>query len=161
MRVVRYNFNHRARLSLLLCGYFQEMHPDTYRGDYDKAGNMIDVALGEGRTIYVLEDDNNIAVGFMIVYLNNQFNMTDNYVVCEYMYIDQDYRSSSATLHLFNMLGRISEDYKCDVLGVTMESSSNINNIKRLGGKPIATTYIVDKEDVAKHYKRYKSRIER
>ena len=160
MQVVKYNGIHKTRLAILLCNYFMEMHPNSFNGSYSTALDMIDVAIGEGRTIYVLEDKG-IAIGFIIVYLNNQFNMTSNYVVCEYMYIDTDYRSTSATLHLYNMLGRISKDYNCDVLGVTLNSSSNINNIKRLGGTPIATTFIVDKEDVAKHYERYKRRIER
>lgn len=161
MKVVSYNSSYKVKLASLLIAYFREVEPNRFTGSYTRAVDMIANATAEGRTIYVLVDGNDVPIGFLIAYINDQFKMSKPYVVCEYMYIDPTYRSTLAPMYMYYMLGKICDDYEYDGIGITYNNSSNINNNERLGGKPLATTYTFDLETIRKHYNKYKRRIER
>jgi len=164
MKLVTYNYSYKQQLSLLLLDYFNELHGDEVVGDVTTAGNMIKELINSNHSIYLLLDDNqesshNDIIGFIIVYINDQYGMTKPIIVNEYMYIEPNYRSGRAILYLYTMLGIICDDYQCDGVGTTYSISSNINNNKKLGGIPIATTYRFPLKRVQQITKRYKDKI--
>lgn len=159
MRMVDYCDDHYVAFVTLLDEYFKEVNKDIYIPDAKKLLDVPMDMLDNGRTIYVLEDDDRTLIGFLVVYMNDQWGMLEQYVECEYMFITETRRSSMAPIHMFTMVGAICEDYQCGAVGCTYNSSANIKNNERVGGIPIATIFSFAYKDIVGTYNKYKKRI--
>lgn len=127
--------------------------------DTSNSKNMIDMVTKDNKAIYLLLDSEDIPIGFIITYINNQYNMTTPYIVVEYMYITPLHRSGKAVMYLYTMVGAIVEDNELDVICSTYHTSSNIGNLNLVGGVPIATTYHIDQDTVINKYNKYRKRL--
>ena len=153
-----YQSSYRGELSILLDDYFFEAHPDEYIGNPITTKDAIDKMVDSGRTIYVLFDYHTI-VGFLVVYINDQFHLTKPTIVAEYMYLSPHYRGTIATMYLYLMLGKVSEQYGYDVIGNTLSSSSSTHNAKYNDHVEVARIYKSKHEDVVANYQRYKNKL--
>ena len=153
-----YQSSYKGELSMLLDDYFFETHPDDYIGNPITSKDAIDKMIESGRTIYVLFDYHTI-VGFLVTYINDQFHMTKPTIVGEYMYLAPPYRGTVATMYLYLMLGKISEQYGYDVTGTTLSDSSSTSNAKYNDHIEVARVYKAKHEDVVANYQRYKKKL--
>ena len=119
-------------------GYFKEVHGDDYIGSKQTIETLLIHSLMNNKSLYVLLDKQHEPIGFMLVYLNDQYGNTTTTVVCDYMYVSPKHRSSRAIAKLYSMMGDIMEDYNCDGIGTTFVTSSNKGNNKIVGGEVIA-----------------------
>jgi len=161
MRIVTYEDKYVLSLSRMLYDYFKEMHPTTFKGNLVVAENMITYSLRENKAIYLLLNDINLPVGFMICYLNDQYGMVNQYMTVEYQYLKPNYRNGTAIAHQFDMVGRICEDYGCGTVNTTYTSSKNIHNLSKLGVHTIAVVTFLSEEEVKEKHKKFKLRIDR
>lgn len=158
MHLESYQSSYKEEVSLLLHLYFSEAHGKDYIGSSGDCYFAIDDIVNSGRAIYVLFDDD-IMIGMLITYINDQFSLVKPTIVGEYMYLIPDYRGSKATMYLYAMLGKISEQYGYDVIGTTLCNSSSNHNSKYNDHEPIAITYLAKHDTVVKNYQRYKNKL--
>ena len=137
MKLVAYNFQCRYKLSLLLRDYIEEVE-GTCIGNTSAA---IDLMLENGRHIYLLYTDDDKAIGFIIMYVNDQYGLLRPSVVNEYMYLKPQYRTSVAGKYMLLQTLDYCSQLNMDLYGYTYSSSSNIHNLKRLQAKEIGTIF--------------------
>ena len=160
MRIVAYEDKYVLSLDRMLVDYFNEMHPDEVTSA--SALMMIQKCLSSNQSIYLLLNDDNLPVGFLICYLNDQYGMLkQQYLTVEYQYLKPGYRNGMALAHQFDMIGRICEDYNCGTVSATYTSSKNIHNLDKLGANVIALTTSLSAEEVKEKHQKFKTRIDR
>ena len=139
--------------------YFKEAEGDNFVGTEETVTKMIiDFVLIQKKTIYLLVEKDEL-IGFLVVYINDQYGNLKPVVFNEYMYIKPEYRSGRAIMYLYAMLGMICEEHNCDGTGSTIVNSSNINNNKLLKGTVIAELTRFPLEEIKQKTKLYKKRI--
>lgn len=158
-KVVVYSKEYFTELTWLVQDYFKETLKDSYVGNQAVATNFVSSYLDKDHYIYLVVDDNNVVVGFVIMYVFNMYGFSKEYLVVDHMYILPDYRGTKATLWLFTTIGKVMNDLGLGAMGVVYADSSNKANSQLIGGKVIAqvTEYRLDK--IQKHYKRYLKRL--
>lgn len=144
MRLIAYNFQCRYNLSLLLRDYIEEVE-GTCIGSTSVA---IDLMLENGRHIYLLYTDDDKAIGFIVMYVNDQYGLLRPSVVNEYMYLKPQYRTSVASKYMLLQTLDYCSQLNMDLYGYTYSSSSNIHNLKRLQAKEIGTIFKLSLDNV-------------
>lgn len=137
MRLVAYNLQCKYQLSLLLIEYIDEVEG----GCIGNTSAAIDSMLDSGRHIYLLYTDDNKAIGFIIMYINDQYGLLRPSVVNEYMYLKPQYRTSVASKYMLLQILDYCSQLNMDLYGYTYSSSSNIHNGKRLQAKEVGTIF--------------------
>ena len=137
MKLVAYNFQCKYNLSLLLRDYIEEVE-GTCIGNTSVA---IDLMLENGRHIYLLYTDDDKAIGFIVMYVNDQYGLLRPSVVNEYMYLKPKYRTSVASKYMLLQTLDYCSQLNMDLYGYTYSSSSNIHNLKRLQAEEIGTIF--------------------
>ena len=89
MRLVAYNLQCKYQLSLLLREYIDEVEG----GCIGNTSAAIDSMLESGRHIYLLYTDDDKAIGFTIMFVNDQYGLTKPIAVNEYVYLKPKYRT--------------------------------------------------------------------
>ena len=140
--------------------YFKEVHGDDYIGSKQTIETLLIHSLMNNKSLYVLLDKQHEPIGFMLVYLNDQYGNTTTTVVCDYMYVLPKHRSSRAIAKLYSMMGDIMEDYNCDGIGTTFVTSSNKKNnrIRRERRKTKKTKKKIKKHNNEKKKKKRKKK---
>jgi len=157
MKVVIYNKHYRQGLALCLLDYYREMYDNTI-GNLETAEVLIDAYLSNNYWVYVVIDNDEV-IGFMVCYVFNNYGMTNDYLVCENMFMVPSKRSSRATLLLFTTLGHVMTHTGLDCVSTTFNSSKNYDNIERIGGMPLATVMKVSLNAIGDRLQRYKTRL--
>ena len=139
MRLVAYNLQCKYQLSLLLREYIDEVEGECI-GNTSVA---IDEMLESGRHIYLLYTDDDKAIGFTIMFVNDQYGLTKPIAVNEYVYLKPKYRTSIASKYLLLQTFDYCSQLNIDVVGYTYNHSSNIHNLKLLGSDVIGTIFKV------------------
>ena len=139
MKLVAYNLQCKYQLSLLLREYIEEVEG----GCIGNISAAIDSMLESGRHIYLLYNDDNKAIGFTIMFVNDQYGLLRPSVVNEYMYLKPKYRTSVASKYMLLQTLDYCSQLNMDLYGYTYSSSSNIHNLKRLQAKEIGTIFKV------------------
>lgn len=139
MRLVAYNLQCKYQLSLLLREYIEEVEG----GCIGNTSAAIDSMLESGRHIYLLYTNDDIAIGFIVMYVNDQYGLLRPSVVNEYMYLKPKYRTSVASKYMLLQTLDYCSQLNMDLYGYTYSSSSNIHNLKRLQAKEIGTIFKV------------------
>ena len=134
---------HRSDLSTLLYKYFDEMEGGCYGSTTDALEDMI----SSNRHIYVLYRDKEM-IGFIVMYINNQFNLAKPVAVNEYMYLLPNHRSKIATKYMLLQLLDYCNNLQVDLIGVTYNTSSNIANSRFINSEPIATVLRTPLEEI-------------
>lgn len=160
MRIVKYDFKYVISVAKMLVDYFKELHPGEDTGGQALAEQMLNTCDYYDKAIYLLLNDNNRPVGFLICYLNDQYGMVPKYLTVEYQYLKPEYRNGMALAHQFDMIGRICEDYNCGTVSATYTSSKNIHNLDKLGANVIALTTALSAEEVKEKHQKFKTRID-
>lgn len=137
MKLVAYNFQCKYQLSLLLREYIEEVEGECI-GNTSVA---IDLMLESGRHIYLLYNDDNKAIGFTIMFVNDQYGLTKPIAINEYMYLKPKYRTSIASKYLLLQTFDYCSQLNIDMVGYTYNTSSNIHNNKLLGSDVIGTVF--------------------
>ena len=144
MRLVAYNLQCKYQLSLLLREYIDEVEG----GCIGNTSAAIDLMLESGRHIYLLYTDDDIAIGFIVMYVNDQYGLLRPSVVNEYMYLKPKYRTSVASKYMLLQTLDYCSQLNMDLYGYTYSSSSNIHNLKRLQAKEIGTIFKLSLDNV-------------
>lgn len=158
MRVIEYNDGYNTKLIQMMYDYFKEIHGDKLKGNKVTIEALIRSFEVE-KTIYLLLNDKNLPIGFMVGFINDEYGMVDPHIVCEYQYIKPIYRSGNAILHLTHALAEICVKLKLPIVNTTYNSSSSTYNAERLGATTYSTTSIITLEQATTIYNKYKSRI--
>lgn len=137
MKLGAYNFQCKYQLSLLLREYIEEVEGECI----GSTSVAIDSMLESGRHIYLLYTDDNKAIGFIVMYINDQFGLVRPSIVNEYMYLKPNYRTSVANKYMLLQTLDYCSKLNMDLYGYTYSSSSNIHNLKRLQAKEIGTIF--------------------
>ena len=162
MRIVTYEHKYVIPTSKMLVDYFKEMHPGEETGGQSLAKQMLNTLDANYKAIYLLLNDKNLPVGFIVCHLNDQYGMLkQQYLTVEYQYLKPESRNGMALAHQFDMLGRICEDYNCGTVSATYSSSKNIHNLEKLGANVRAVTTALSAEEVKEKHQKFKTRIER
>lgn len=161
MTLVFYEDRYIRPLASMLDKFFKEVFKHEYTGDLDKAEQMCIRLVYEGRTTYLLLNDYNEPIGFIIGHLTDQFGMTESKLVVEYTYLEPEYRSGLAVAYIAYMLALICKDCNCGAYMNTHDESSSGHSVALSGAKQIATTYSMTNEEAIKIYNKYKRRIEK
>ena len=146
----------RQQLQLLMYKYFNEMEG----GCIGSCSDGLETMLKANRHIYVCYKDKEM-VGFMVYYVNDQYGMTPPTAVNEYMYIEPNHRSSLVSKAILKHTCHYCNELSMDIYGTTYLTSSNINNIDRLGGTPVATVYKIPLEILQTKLRKINEKIER
>lgn len=161
MRVISYSTmysnekkEYTNKLASLLIDYFKERHEEETIANYNKAITMIDTLLLNKYLIYLVIDDDKNVLGFLIMSLSNQFGMTKTFLVVDYMYTVKEYRGTKVTRLLFITVGKCSNDLQLDVLGTTLEGSSNVHNSEIINGEHVGYLFRYRREDFENKYKK-------
>ena len=144
----------RLPLATLLCDYFKETLKDNYRGSLEEAKNLVDILLSLNNYIYLVLDDDKV-VGFVTMYVFNQYGMSKEYLVVDHMYVVPDYRGSRTTLWLYTTIAKVMTDLDIDGVGTTYTTSANKHNNTLVSGEVIAEVTKVSLEDIKGKYKKY------
>lgn len=145
---------YRKEMMFLIIDYFKERHED-YCGSRCKAISVLDYWT-ESRMLYIVVDDKGMAVGFVVMYINDQFQMVEPKLVVDYMYVLPEFRRTRATQWLFVTIGKVAMDLGLDCLGTTIiGTASNESNVELVGGKTIATINLMTRESFRDKYKKY------
>ena len=142
------------KFAMMLLDYFKERHEEDTIANYNKAITMIDTLLLNKYLIYLVIDDNKNILGFLVMSLNNQFGMTKTFLVVDYMYTLKEYRGTKVTRLLFITVGKCSNDLQLDVLGTTLEGSSNVHNSEIVNGERVGHLFRYRREDFDYKYKK-------
>jgi len=143
----------------ILDDYFKEVHGDLYIGSKHTISIMITTMLfRENKSIYLLIDKEK-PVGFLIVFVHEQYGITPPNLYVDYMYVTPNYRSGNAIMMLYSMVGNISEDLGMDVLGTTFVTSSNKRNNKLVGGEILAEVTYFNREKFNRTLNKFNKRI--
>ena len=144
MKLVAYNFQCKYQLSLLLREYIEEVEG----GCIGNTSAAIDSMLESGRHIYLLYTDDYKSIGFIVMYINDQYGLLRPSVVNEYMYLKPNYRTSVASKYMLLQTLDYCSQLNMDLYGYTYSSSSNIHNLKRLQAKEIGTIFKLSLDNV-------------
>lgn len=150
---------HREELIDLFIKYFKEVHGDDYIGSRVKCNRMLQEMLTQNKTIYYIENTDGRMVGFLVMYINDQYGMTTPTVVNDYMYVLPEFRSGKAVMLLYAMIGIVCEDVGMDCVSSTFVQSANTSNNILVGGEPIMTTNLFRREKFKARLDKYKRRI--
>jgi hypothetical protein len=147
------------RVAKLLDDYFREVHRDNYH--QPTPNEMLDILHNmviSGKSLYLLLDKG-IPVGFLIVFINDQYGLTDPVVYVDYMYIDPESRNGKAVLMMYTMVGMICDDTGYEAYGCTFTSSSNIGNNQLVGGEVVAKVTQFPMDKIKSKLEKYKKRL--
>lgn len=160
MRLERFNqVKNREELIYLFCDYFAEMHGEDFVGNEVVANKMLQDMYLQNKSIYYVQNDDNRIIGFIVVYINDQYGMTTPTIVNDYMYVMPEYRSGKAVMMLYAMIGTICEENNMDCISSTFVQSANTKNNVLVGGEPIMTTNIFRLEKFRDRLNKYQRRI--
>lgn len=149
---------YRQQLSCLIVDYYKEAHKDIYKGSLDKARDV--VSYWElNYFVYLVLDDNEDAIGFLVMSCNDQLTMVKPCLVVDYMYIVPNHRGSRATQWLFITIGKVANELGMDVIGSTLAGSSNNSNCELVGGETIATVRLMKRDSFKDKYIKYSRRL--
>ena len=152
MKLLLYdNIEHRNELSYLLYKYMMEMHDECM----GSASDAIDIMLKYNKHIYVLFRDNEM-IGFLIMYINDQYGLSKPTAVNEYMYVLPSYRNGIATGYMMKQLAYYCNETSTDLIGYTYATSSNIYNAKKIGAEELGTIFKVSLEILKNKLRKYK-----
>lgn len=149
---------YRKELQYLIIDYFKECHPDDYKGSSDKALSVVDY-WNSNYFLYLVLDDSDDVVGFLVMSCNDQLTMVKPYLIVDYMYILPAYRGTSATQWLFVTIGKVANELGMDVIGTTLEGSSNNSNAVLTGGTTVATVRLMTRDSFKDKYIKYSKRL--
>lgn len=153
------NINPLRDVAYLFQYYFQEVHKDDFIGNLRTIEDMITANLfEENKSLYVLYDGIH-PIGFILLYINDQYGNTTPILVNDYMYVKPEYRGGKAVAMLYGMVAAAAEDNEMDVLGTTFTFSSNDNNNNLVGGEVIANVFRFRLDDFKNRLQTYKKRI--
>lgn len=138
--------------------YFKEVHGDEYVGNYRLINKMLYDMFIYGKSIYYVEKDGEV-IGFIVVYINDQYGMTVPVIVTEYMYVKPEYRSGRAVMLLYAMIGIVCEDYGYNCVSTTFITSANTKNNILVGAKPLAVVNEFKLDRFKSTLNKYKKRI--
>ena len=145
---------YRKELQYLIIDYFKERHDD-YCGSSSKAMSVLDYWSSD-RMLYFVVDDKGKAIGFLVLYINDQFQMVEPKLVVDYMYVLPEFRRTRATQWLYATIGKVAMDLGLDCLGTTIiGTASNESNVELVGGKTIATVNLMTRDSFKDKYKKY------
>lgn len=145
---------YRKEMMFLIIDYFKERHDD-YCGSSSKAISVLDY-WAESRMLYIVVDDKGMAVGFVVMYINDQFRMVEPKLVVDYMYVLPEFRRTRATQWLYVTIGKVAMELGLDCLGTTIiGNASNESNVELVGGKTIATINLMTRDRFKDKYKKY------
>lgn len=136
MKLVAYSSNDEYYTSLLLRDYMLEME-GVCEGNTVKALHQM---IEANRHIYVLYRDDE-AIGFIVMYVNDQYGLLPAVAVNEYMYIKPKYRTSVATKYMLLQLLDYCRQLQLPLVGYTYNNSNNIHNSKVLECEEIGTVF--------------------
>lgn len=143
----------------LVDDYFKEVHKEDYsQPTLTQLLQIIKDMVISGKSLYLLLEKGT-PIGFIIVFVNNQYGLTTPVVFLDYMYITPKKRSGKAILMLYTMVGMICEDTGYEAYGCTFTSSSNIRNNELAGGEVIAKVTQFPMDKIKKTLDRYKKRL--
>jgi len=156
MKVVNYidHRDYKKQLGVLLCDYFKETLKENYRGSLEEAINLIDILLSMNNYIYLVIDEDKV-VGFVTMYVFNQYGMSREYLVVDHMYVVPEYRGTRAILWLYSTVGKVMSDLEIDGVGTTYIDSANRHNNTLVSGEVIAEVTKVSLRDIKGKYKKY------
>lgn len=149
---------YRKELQYLIIDYYKECHPDDYKGSSDKALSVVDY-WNSNYFLYLVLDDSGDAIGFLTMSCNDQLTMVKPYLVVDYMYILPKFRGTRAAQWLFVTIGKAAYELGMDVIGTTLEGSSNNGNAVLTGGVTLATVRLMKRESFNDKYKKYTRRL--
>lgn len=138
MKLVAYSSDDEYYTSLLLRDYMLEME-GVCEGNTIKALHQM---IETNRHIYVLYRDDE-AIGFIVMYVNDQYGLLPAVAVNEYMYIKPKYRTSLATKYMLLQLLDYCRQLQLPLMGYTYNSSSNVSNSKALDSEELGIIYKV------------------
>lgn len=145
---------YRKEMMFLIIDYFKERHDD-YCGSSSKAISVLDY-WAESRMLYIVVDDKGMTVGFVVMYINDQFRMVAPKLVVDYMYVLPEFRRTRATQWLYVTIGKVAMELGLDCLGTTIiGNASNESNVELVGGKTIATINLMTRDSFKDKYKKY------
>ena len=158
-RVKLYSKDYFTEFTWLIQDYFKETLKEDYVGTQAVANNFITNCVEKDNYIYLVIDEDNVVVGFVIMYVFNMYGFSKEYLVVDHMYILPEHRGTKATMWLFTTIGKVMDDLELGAMGVVYNDSANKSNSQLIGGKVIAqvTEYKLDK--IKKHYKRYLKKL--
>lgn len=159
MVLITYKDSYKDSLAELIHLYFLETNTQEYIGNINTAKEMIKQLLLQKSIYLLLDDSNSKVIGFIVTYLDSQYNMLKQYIVNEYMFVLPEYRSTKAVAYLYYMIGIIARDYNCDVIGTTYCTSSNTSNNQLVGGVTVANVFKIPLEQINKRYEKYTKRL--
>lgn len=139
MKLISYEYSHKQLLGKMLTDYFNEMEG----GCVGSVNAAITTMLNNNRHIYLLFKGNK-AIGFIVMYVNNQYGLTTPTAVNEYMYLEPEHRTSVASKYLLLQAFDYCSNMDMDLYGTTYLTSHNIHNMEVLGAKPIAEVFKID-----------------
>lgn len=148
----------RYNIAVCILDYFKERHGDNHCASLDKAITMMDNLENYGYMLYFVVDNTkeDIVVGFVILHIDNQYGMVNEYLVVDYMYVIPSYRNRLATRLLFTTVGKCSLDLQLDVVGCTLlGNNNNVGNVSSVGGKTIGMLQTIARQDFIDKYKKY------
>lgn len=149
---------YRQQLINLFYNYFREVHGDEMIGTVSDIDNMLDTFELENKTTYLLLKED-VVIGFVTMFIHNQYNITPPVVYVDYMYVTESHRSSKAIMMLYVMVGEVCEDFDLEALGCTFVTSSNSRNNSIVEGQELARVTRFPREKIKKHLERYKRRL--
>ena len=147
----------RYNIAVCILEYFKERHSDNHCSSLDKAITMTDNLESYGYMLYFVVDNNkeDIVVGFVILHIDNQYGMVNDYLVVDYMYVIPSYRNRLATRLLFTTVGKCSLALQLDVVGCTLlGGNNNVGNVNSVGGKTIGMLQTITRQDFIDKYKK-------
>lgn len=159
MVLITYKDSYKDSLAELIHLYFLETNTQEYIGNINTAKEMIKQLLLQKSIYLLLDDSNSKVIGFIVTYLDSQYNMLKQYIVNEYMFVLPEYRSTKAVAYMYYMVGTIARDYNCDVIGTTYCTSSNTSNNQLVGGVTVANVFKIPLEQINKRYEKYTKRL--
>ena len=156
MQIEVYNSDHHlSSFRFLLVDYFNEVEGGCKVSvDSKEIFESIEM-MEKSRHIYIVFNDNREQIGFLVMYINDQFGLAEPVAVTEYVYLKEEYRSGLAIKHLCLTVMNYCVTLNMDLVGVVYNDSSNIGNYKYLGGLPIATIVRTDVAKLGERLDRY------
>lgn len=159
MKVVEYSDKYLLSSVDMFYNYFKEIHGSKLKGNKVTVEGMIRQVLAE-KSVYLLLN-NNKPIGFMVGFLNSEYGMVEEHIVCDYQYIKPKYRNGVAIAYLTHALAEICVRLGYGIVNTTINTSSSTHNVLKLGAEIHSTTSIITNEQATKIYNKLKTRIER
>jgi hypothetical protein len=163
MRVVEYDSKYLYSTSIMLDKYFNEVtsnRPTYLTGNMDVCSEAIDKILYTHR-LYLLLSNTDELIGFMTCYLNDEYGMVDRYLVCEYQYIEPEYRGGRAVALLTKTLAELCVKLQPPIVNTTILTSRSTHNMDKLGAEPIAMLSELSLNKATAIYNKYNRRNNR